>query len=168
VPRAAWSTFVLCGWLFQPAPARAHHFTIDLDVVAGNARKTAHAEEMGLGTKAKVRAVVAIKAGTTIKIKWKLSNSDAKTTYKDVLVHFFVVKVPMLGQAAVPKLDKGVLAESALTMDFKPNDKSEGGLSLMIPEAGSYLLRLETIGAAVGKDGHEHFAALDLDVQGAK
>jgi hypothetical protein len=136
-------------------------------VTSGKEKKTAHAEEMGLGTKAKARLVIRIKTGITIKATWKLTNSDAKTTYKDVLVHFFVVEEPMLGQEIVPKLNKGVFAESALTMDFKPKEKAEGFAIFTIDKPGSYLLRLETIGAATGKDGHEHFSALDLDVKKA-
>jgi hypothetical protein len=153
-----------CIWLF-PAAARAHHFTIDLEVASGKAKKVAHAETLGLGSKPKTRVVIELKAGTTLKVKWKLTNSDAKATFKDVLVHFFVVKQQTLGQAFVPKLDKGVAVESALTMDFKPNENNEAELTFKIAKPGAYLLRLETIGAAVGKDGHEHFAAFDLDVR---
>jgi hypothetical protein len=165
--RAFFLSLVIYACTLAPAPARAHHFAIDLDVSSGKEKKTAHAEELGLGSKPKARAVVAIKAGATVKVKWKLSNIDAKATYKDVTVHFFVVKEQMLGQAFVPKLlPKDMVAESALTMDFKPKDKNEGELTFTIASAGSYMLRLETIDAAVGKDGHEHFAALDLEVSG--
>ena len=65
----------------------------------------------------------------------------------------------------MPKLDKGVIAESALSMDFGPKDKSEGELSFTIDKPGCYLLRLETIGATAGPAGHEDFAALDVEVR---
>ena len=71
----------------------------------------------------------------------------------------------LVGQAALPDLNKDVAAESALTMDFKPKDKTEGELTFTIEAAGNYLLRLETVKTAVGDDGHEHFAALDIVVK---
>ncbi len=49
-------------------------------------------------------------------------------------------------------------------MDFKPRDKADWRLTLKIPDAGSYLVRVETIGMAP-KHGHEHFAAMDLVVR---
>jgi hypothetical protein len=49
-------------------------------------------------------------------------------------------------------------------MDFKPSDRTEGEITLVVAKPGCYLLRVETKGAA-GKDGHEQFAALDLVVR---
>jgi hypothetical protein len=155
----------LCGCLCGASPVRAHHFTIDLEVQSGKARKTTHAQTLQLGEKARPRLILEIKAGSEVTVKWKLTSTAAMTTYKNVLVHFFVVKQKMLGQEFPPKLDKGVIVESAQTIDFKPKESTEGQLNFTIPKEGAYLVRLETIGAAVGKDGHEHFAALDLKVR---
>jgi hypothetical protein len=150
-----------------PAVRAADEFAIALEARADKASKTAHAEVagLGLGTAAKPRPVLEVKAGQRVAVKWTLRCTDPKNTYKDVLVHFFAVKEEKAGQQAVPKLDKDVAAESALTMDFKPKDTADGELSLTIAQPGTYLLRLETIGAAVGLEGHEHFAALDLVVR---
>ena len=93
------------------------------------------------------------------------SNSDPKAQYKDVTVHFFAVKEEKAGQPDVPKLSKGVAAESALSMDFAPKDKCEGEMNLTIDKAGCYLFRVETIGAARGLEGREYFAALDVQVR---
>jgi hypothetical protein len=164
MPRVLLCGLLLSG-LLRPGVAAAHHFTIDLKVQAGKASKTASAETAAPGAKPKPRAVLRVRAKTPITARWTMTNADAKTTYKDVLVHFFTVKIDKLGQATVPKLVKGVAAESALTMDFKPKDATRGELTFTIDTPGVYLLRLETIGAAVGADGHEHFAALDLLVE---
>ncbi len=153
------------GWLLLPAPARAHHFTIDLEVRAGKEVKKAQADVAALGVKPRERGTFQVKAGSRVTVKWTMTSADPKTTYKNVLVHFFVVAEEKAGQLSVPKLDKGVVAESALTMDFTPGDSTRGELSFALPQAGVYLLRLETIGAAVDVDGHEHFAALDLVVE---
>ena len=142
--------------------ARADHFSIDLKVQAGKNSKTAKTETAALGLKAKKRDVLQAKVGDRIIVKWTVTNTDAKSAVKNVLVHFFAVKLEEIGQKTTPKLDKGVVAESALVMDFNPKDKTQGELSFIIDRAGPYLLRLETIGAAIGDSGHEHFAALDL------
>jgi len=98
-------------------------------------------------------------------VHWTLRNVDTRASFKDVLVHFFVVKIDKAGQAVVPKLDRDVVAESALTMDFKPKEKAEGEVTLRLPRPGAYLMRLETIGAVTGPAGHEDFAALDVSVR---
>jgi hypothetical protein len=163
--RPAAVAAVLLGLLSWTAAARADHFAIELEARAGKESKTAHTEAVALGATPKPRPVLEVKAGERVTVKWTLRCTDPKETYKDVVVHFFAVKEEKTGQQAVPKLDRDVTAESALTMDFKPKDANDGELSLTIDRPGSYLLRVETIGAAVGLEGHEHFAALDLVVR---
>jgi hypothetical protein len=166
MPRALLCGLLVLGWVLRPPAASAHHITIDLKVQADKATKTAAAEIAAPGVKPKSRGVLRVRAGTPITARWTLTNADAKTTYKDVLVHFFTVKIDKVGQATVPKLTRGVAAESALTMDFRPKDATKGGLTFTIDTPGVYLLRLETIGAAgAGPDAHEHFAALDVVVE---
>jgi hypothetical protein len=158
-------TFFVCVVSTAAGQARADHFSIDLKVQAGKESKTAQAETASLGSKAKKREVLHAKVGDRITVQWTMTN-NAKMAVKNVLVHFFAVKQGEIGQKTTPKLDKGVVAESALVMDFNPKDKTKGELSFVIDRAGPYLLRLETIGAAIGDSGHEHFAALDLLVKG--
>ena len=50
-------------------------------------------------------------------------------------------------------------------MDFGPGDKNEGELSFTLEKPGSYLFRVETIGAAAGPAGHEDFTALDVQAK---
>lgn len=161
--RMSWALVVA---VVASCVARGDHFSIDLKVQAGKNSKSAQEETASLGSKAKKRAVLNAKVGDRIIVKWTLTNKDAKTAAKNVLVHFFAVKLEELGQKTTPKLDKGVVAESALVMDFNPKDKTQGELSFVVDRAGPYLLRVETIGAAIGDSGHEHFAALDLLVKG--
>jgi len=163
--RAGTCAAAVIGWLLIVPPACASHFTMDFTVQAGKAIKTAHAETAGLGIRSKARGILELTRGERVTAKWVLRSAAAKETAEDVVVHFFVVKEEKAGQRAVPKLTKDVAVETALTMDFKPKDKAEGELSFQIDKPGSYLLRLETIGAAKGKDAHEHFAAIDLVVR---
>jgi hypothetical protein len=161
---------VLFIWLAAFRPVRADHFTIDLEVKGPKAGRTVHAEAaatepLDLGAKPKLRAVLEVQAGDTIAIKWTLTSTAPKETVKDVLVHFYAVKIDKAGDRPPPKLDKGVLLETALTMDFKPKDKSEGELNLLVDKAGVYLLRLETSYKPVDPEAHQPFATLDLIVR---
>ena len=101
--------------------------------------------------------------GTPIRVQWSVRNTDKALTVKNVLVHFFVVKIDKADQQEVPKLTKNVVVESALTMDFKALDKTEGDLTFSVPNAGRYLLRLELKDAPKG--GRDPFAALELLVR---
>src|SRR5207302_9941534 len=98
--------------------------------------------------KPKTRAILQATAGEPITVTWTLRSLDAKTTVPDVLVHFFVARENATGQRELPKLDEKVVVESALTMDFKPNDRAKGNVTFAVATPGSYLLRLETIGAS--------------------
>jgi hypothetical protein len=161
-------TLGLCGvvlvWLVASGPARADHFTIDLEVKGPKTHCTVHAEPAGFQIKPKPRAALEIQAGDSITIKWTLAGTAPKETVKDVLVHFYAVKIPKPGDPAPLKLGNDVLLETALTMDFKPKDKSEGELSLQVDKSGTYLLRLETKGPAANSDGGDR-ATLDLVVR---
>ena len=163
--RAVLLGLTVLGGLVAGPTAQAHHFAIDLQLQAGKVRKTAHAQVLGLGVRPKDRSNFTVKAGKRIKVHWTLRSTAAGTVSKNVLAHFFVVREKKAGQRTVPKLDKDVLLESALTMDFKPGDKAEGDLNFTVEKPGAYLVRLETIGAATNADPHEHFAALDLVAQ---
>jgi hypothetical protein len=143
----------------------ADHFTIDLEVKAGKAKKLVHAERLEPGQKPKTRAVFEVPVAKEIRVQWTLSCTAPQGTFKDVIVHFFVVQEDKIGQPTTPKLNKEVAAESALTMDFTPGEKAKGEMKLEIARPGAYLLRLETIGAGKGNQSHEHFAALDLLVK---
>ena len=108
------------------------------------------------------REALEIKAGDRVTVKWKIAYADSADKNPDITVHFFAVKEEKAGQKAVPKLDKGVVAESAATLDFGPGDKNEGELTFTVEAAGDYLFRVETIGGVGGAAGHDDYAALDV------
>jgi hypothetical protein len=147
-----------------PSPGRADDFTIDLKVQAGKKPERAEAKYPASDGKSLPRAVLMIAMDTPINVRWMVRNTDKAPTAKDVLVHFFVVKIDKADQPEVPKLTKNVVIESALTMDFKAQDKTEGELTFTVPNPGRYLLRLELKNAGA-KDGREPFAALEVLVR---
>lgn len=155
----AMPLILLCGGRLA-----AGDFGIELKVLVGKKSLTASEEKADFGTKPGKRAVLKIQAGDRVEVRWVMTNRD-KAMAKNVLVHFFAVKEEELGQKVQPKLDKGVLTETALVMDFNPKDQAKGELNFTVAQAGPYLLRLETIGAATGDRGSEFFAALELLVE---
>ncbi len=163
--RALLLGVVVLGGLPLTAAAQAQQFAIELKVQAGKESKTARTVTAVVGFKLKPRDVLKLKSGERVKVRWTLKDVDAQAAFKNVMVHFFAVELDRAGQTTLPKLDKGVVAESALVMDFRPKDQTEGEMSFVIAQPGAYLLRLETIGARVDFGGHEYFAALDLVVE---
>jgi hypothetical protein len=155
-----WLGLVLLG-----AAARADHFAVELEVKQKDVVKKAQADIAALGVKPKPRPSLEVKVGVPVTAKWTLSYTADKGKVKNVVVHFFVVKEEQAGQATIPRLDKDVWVETALTMDFGPKEKNQGDLTFTIDKPGVYLLRVETIGAAAGIDGHEHFSSLDLVIR---
>jgi hypothetical protein len=116
--------------------------------------------------KLRPRQVVKLTCNKPIDVSWHAENTSETEEFKDVLVHFFVVKEEKTGQTEIPKLTKDVTYEGALNMDFKPHDDADWQWTLNIHEPGSYLLRVETIGMQ-NQHGHDHYAAMDLVVMDA-
>lgn len=141
------------------SPMQAQQFTVDL--VARTAREPKNAEARFPDAKPQARAILTAAPDTPVTVKWTVRNVDKAATAKDVLVHFVVVKQDKPDQQEVPKLTRDVIVESALTMDFKSQNKNTGEITFTVNQAGCYLIRLELKGAA-DKDGREPFAALDL------
>jgi len=153
---------LLCG----PAVAAwASDFNIALRVTSGDKQvQTGTTRELPSRHKAQPRRSLTIERGATARVSWHAENTAKSTNFKDVLVHFFVVKEKQPGQRDIPKLTRGVVYEGALTMDFDPARKSSWQFTFKIQDPGDYLLRVETMGMR-NKHGHEHYAALDLIVK---
>jgi hypothetical protein len=156
-----WTFACALTLLLTSLPAHADPFTIDLEVKSSTDTKTARAEKVAPGERAKPRAVVEAKAGETLTVKWTLTYAGTQEL-PNVLVHCFAVQQKSLGQKEVPKLDRTVNFESALTMDFKPKDQASGRFVLKVAKPGFYLLRVETI-----DEDHRvlNFAAIDVRIE---
>jgi hypothetical protein len=130
----------------------------------GRETHTVRTDESPSRSRKESRPVVELEHDKPVVLSWHAENKDKSETYEDVLIHFFVVEEKRIGQSEVPKLSAGVIYEGALTMDFRPRDATDWRSKFKIPDAGNYLVRVETIGMAA-KHGHEHFAAMDLVVK---
>jgi hypothetical protein len=155
--------FALFASLCSVRAADPGAFNIELKVQSGV--KVAKAGIAKFPVRGTTQPGLEVKTGDPLQVSWILARAGGSETYKDVLVHCYLARAEKLNQASVAKLDPNVVAEFALYMDFKPNDRAEGKLDFVVDQAGIYLLRLETIGAANAGNGQEYFAFLDVVVK---
>jgi hypothetical protein len=96
-----------------------------------------------------------------VSVQWSAVNGVRNLTLSDVTLHVFMDRAS--GSANVKPSAKA-LYESAVIVDFEPGAKSIGEFRMPMPEAGKYLVRVETIGAAK-KVGREVVAEMRVSVQ---
>ncbi len=144
------------------APSRAEHAKITLDVAAGGAKETSHVDQTPPAWGKNPRPVVKAKAGDPIKVNWSFINTYPNKTLKDVVIHFYVVKVKAVGQKEAPDLSGDPVCETAFEIDFKPGAKVGQRGAFKIDEPGVYLVRVES---RQTDSDHEHFSALDLVIE---
>ena len=138
-------------------------FRVELLARVDNQQQTVRGDATAASASGSTRPVLTGKSKSTLRVRWTIVNEGKTASIPDVTVHFVLDKENAIGQRDVPKTGPDVVYESALMMDFAPQAKSSADFFIEVPEPGSYLLRLETIGAAK-THGHEHVAAMDLRV----
>lgn len=143
--------------------ARGAGFEAVLEVTAGKNQITAISEPARSRKPLDKRPVLNGSAGAHLTAKYKVTRSG-KDAAKDVLVHFYAVRIDQLGQAPPPLDPQRVAIESALTMDFPPGDSAAATLPFQIDGPGVYLVRVEMRGNSE-EPGNEDYAAIDLVVK---
>lgn len=167
--RKAWAAgaiLVLGAGALWPRSAGAEHFDITLRVEApeGKIGEAYMDTTPPLGGVNK-RPIVKAKPGQPIKVSWRLKSNFPHGTMKAVTIHFFVVKEAEIGQKPVPDpAGDGGVADTSFVMDFQPKSKTSGSLRFKAPEAGAYLVRIQSEDTHEDHD-HEHFSAVDLQVE---
>ncbi|HZL38051.1 MAG TPA: hypothetical protein VFC78_22235 [Tepidisphaeraceae bacterium] len=146
-----------------PAGLRAGPFVISLEVSDEAKKQTAQLQPAAKANAIVKRPSLKAAAGARFTAKWKVS-SGSKELMKDVLVHFYVVRIDKPGQMPPPLEPKSVVIESALTMDFAAKDITSGELQFRPLGAGIYLVRIEAQDPAQPRE-REYFAAMDLVVK---
>ena len=159
VLRFRWA---LCVLLFASS-ARAEGYGASLTVSDGKDHQVSATPTAGLHKPLDRRPSLAAGADAEFTAEWKVVRT-AHDEEKDVLVHFYVVKIEREGQAPPPLDPKIVVMESALTMDFPPGEKSSAKLRFRLPEAGRYLVRIEA-GGDPRKAVQPDFAELELSAK---
>jgi hypothetical protein len=143
--------------------ARGEHAKITLEVAAPGGQQTAYMDQTPPEWGKNPRPVVKAKAGDPVRIQWTFINIYPHKTLENVVVHFFVAREEKVGQKELPGLTGDVVLETAFDMDFKPGGKAGQRNTIRINEPGVYLIRVES---GKTQSDHEHFAAIDLVVEG--
>lgn len=133
--------------------AGANDFSINLKVQSGGREQTA------MSGQSVAPPTFTAKAKEVVWVQWSVTNGAAGTALSDITLHVFMDD----GRAAAPKPGPKALYESALIQDFEAGVKSSGEFRMPMPEAGAYLVRVETIGAAK-KLGKEVAAVMQVSV----
>jgi hypothetical protein len=125
-------------------------FTVELEARTAGHQDTVRASDRRNGP------TLALKTGDSLNVQWSVLNPDKGGSIPDVTLHL------SLNRNA--KSDADTIYESAFVMDFEPGSKGSAELLIQVPSAGSYVLKIETIGAAA-KLGREYSATIDVKVQ---
>jgi hypothetical protein len=142
--------------------ARAEHATIDLRIISPNDEKAAIADQEPPLGGVIPRPLMKVRAGDPLVLQFILENIYPHGELKDVTVRYFIVRAEKAGQKEVPSLKNGVVTEGSFTLHFKPKCRVGARLQLTAPDPGIYLVRVDTVNT---KSDHEHFAAMDLQVE---
>jgi hypothetical protein len=145
-----------------PSAARAEHFDIKLTATGPDgSSKEAFADQTPPIGGLNPRPVLRAKTGDTITFQFMMTNVYAHESARNAGVHFYIVRERQLGQKAVPPLEN-LMAEGSFTFNLKPRAKIGTKERVVMPQPGFYLLRVES--QRTQRD-HEHFAAIDLEIQ---
>lgn len=135
--------------------AGANDFTINLKVQSGGHEQTA------ISGQPAAPPTFTAKTKEVVWVQWSAVNGASGTPLSDITLHVFMDRGD--ARAAAPKPGPKSVYESALIQDFEPGGKSSGEFRMPMPEAGTYLVRVETIGAAK-KLGKEAAAVMQVSV----
>jgi hypothetical protein len=156
---------ILPALVLGPFPVPAEHAKITLDLIAGGEQATSYVDQTPPDSGKNPRPVLKAKAGEPIQVKYMLTNVYPHKTLEDVVVHFYVARIDAVGQKTLPALEEGedLVLETAFDMDFRPGGHAGGRSRFRVAKPGVYLVRVET---RQTQSDHEHFAAIDLVVEG--
>jgi hypothetical protein len=151
-----------------PLVAHAEHANINLRVMridpdSGKSRDEgkAVADEEPPAGGINPRPMFKVKKDEPLLLQFILTNAYPHGELKDVTVRYYVVRVDRAGQKTLPDLAKGTITEGQFKLNLKPKARVGARVAFTIREAGVYLLRVDTLNT---KSDHEHFSAIDLQV----
>jgi hypothetical protein len=160
-------TFLLL--ILWQVPARAEHADIDLrvfhyDPATGmlKGESSAHADEDPPAGGVNPRPLLKVKANEPLVLQFVFINTYPHGDIKDVTVKYFVAPQEKPRQKMLPDLTKGVVTQGRFTLNFKPKCRVGAKVAFAIRTPGIYLLRIQSVNT---KSDHEHFAAIDLQVE---
>ena len=161
--RFPWLALGVILFLSTGELARGAGYELSLETTDGKEKQTASSRPAEAAKPAGKRVMMEARTDAQFTATWKVKRTG-RDEAKDVLVHFYVVRIGRPGEAAPPLEPKLVVIESALTMDFSAGAGAGAALKFKVDEPGVYLVRIETRPNA-DETGHEDFAAMDLVIK---
>jgi hypothetical protein len=150
----------LAAW---PVVVAAEHATITLSVFhdGGEEATGTSDQEPPLGGVRK-RELLKVKAGEPLVLQFVFVNTYPHGVTKDVTIRYFIVREEKVGQKMTPELKSGVVLEGKFSLNFKPKGRVGARVGFKAPGPGAYLVRVDSLNT---NSDHEHFAALDIEVE---
>ncbi len=152
-----------------PLAGRTEHANIDLRIIRLDAdtgmtrdETSANADQEPPRVGVNPRPLFKVKANDPLVLQFILTNTYPHGDNKDVTVRYFVVRQDKPRQKDLPDLTKGLVTQGQFKMNFKPKCRVGARVAFTVKEPGIYLVRIQT--ENTGSD-HEHFSALDLQVE---
>ena len=142
--------------------ARAQHFNIELVAAAEGAKESSYADQTPPAMGVNPRPVLRVRAGQPITVQFIMTNVYPHGVIHNAGIRYYVVKEGSLGQRTLPALDGNLVSQGTFNLDLKPKGRIGGRMRVTIPQPGNYLLRVESLRT---QNTHEHFSAIDLQVQ---
>jgi len=143
--------------------AQGAGFEAELKLSEGKHEKTIKTAKIAVHKTLERRAAFDGPVGGQFTASCKITRAG-KDEAKDVLVHFYVVRIDRRGEAPPPLEPARVVIEGAWTMDFPPGESSSARLPFRIDKPGVYLVRLEAR-PNVEESAMDAFVELDVDVK---
>jgi hypothetical protein len=159
----------LLGVMTWGLTAQAEHANIRLTVFrmggesgAKQAEVDARADQEPPAGGVNARPLFKAKAGEPLVLQFIYENTYPHGVTKDVRIRYFVVREEKAGQKALPDLKSGVVTDGQWNLNLKPKGKVGARVAFTVREPGVYLLRVDSFHT---NSDHEHFAAIDLQVE---
>jgi hypothetical protein len=154
-----------------PLSARAEHARIDLKLIHidpnsgadGDAASAAADQEPPPGG-LNERPITKVKVGEPLALQFVLTDTYPHGVIKNATVRYYVAPEDKPGRKGKADLKKGTVTDGQFTLNLKPKSRVGARVAFAIKEPGFYLLRVETLNT---DSDHEHFAAIDVEVEKA-
>ena len=148
--------------LFLAMTAHCEHFDIDLTVEGAEDRQEAHRDEYPPFEGHNRRPIFHGRKGEVLHLQFLFTNANPHDFLKQVGIRYYIVPDKDGSIKSSPNAETNVVVTGRFVLDFKFKGKLGFKEKFSIPNAGRYLLRVESSNSAAD---HEHFAAIDLDIQ---
>ncbi len=142
--------------------AQAEHFNIELLAACGGSKEASYADQSPPAMGVNPRPVLQARAGQPITVQFIMTNVYPHGVIPNAGIRYYVVKEDAPGQRTLPAVDGNAISQGTFDLDLKPKARIGGRLQVVIPNPGTYLLRVESLRT---QNTHEHFAAMDLQVR---